>query len=562
MEQAKAKVLIEGDSQDLKEAVNDAKRSVNGLGSDIKGAFNRGVGESGALLEDLAFRGGQTMGMIKHPAVLAAAAVTAIGTAAYKVGTQALQLAADFQSSMANVSTIVDTTTVDMQEMGDGVLALSGKLGKPATELAEGLYQVISAGVPAADALSVLEVSTKAATAGLTDTFTAVDGITTVLNSYGLKASEAGRVSDLMFKTVERGKTTFPELASSIGNVAAIAASTKVPMEELFGAISTLTAGGLGTSEAITGIKAALSNVIKPSQQATELAAKLGLEFNAQSLQAKGLAGFLEEVRTKTGGNVEQMSLLFGSVEGLNAMLALTGQQSGRFAEDLAVLKDSAGATDSAFAKQNETFNRMKERVSVMAQTVMIQIGEKLLPIFERLLQWVIDNWPMISRVIDVTVKAISSAVDTNIVKPIQFAIGVFNSLRDTVVGVYNFVADKVQAVKGFLQDIGLMKGQAEKDAAATEQAKTKATGTRGKGGKFVDGVPSFHTGGVMPYTGLAFLHAGERILNPRETAALAGGGLGGNNTIYITGNTIASDYDVRRIGDILIDKLSLQGRR
>jgi hypothetical protein len=46
--------------------------------------------------------------------------------------------------------------------------------------------------------------------------------------------------------------------------------------------------------------------------------------------------------------------------------------------------------------------------------------------------------------------------------------------------------------------------------------------------------VPSFDTGGLMAREGLAYLHAGERVLNPAETRDYQRGGRGGSSTIVI----------------------------
>ena len=91
------------------------------------------------------------------------------------------------------------------------------------------------------------------------------------------------------------GKTSFGEMAQSMGNVIPIAAQLNVSTQELFGSIAVLTKNGIRTSEAITGLKAAYSNILKPSSEAAKLAQSLGLEFNAAHLKSVGWVKFLEE---------------------------------------------------------------------------------------------------------------------------------------------------------------------------------------------------------------------------------------------------------------------------
>ena len=102
-----------------------------------------------------------------------------------------------FEDAMAEVSTIVDTNTVNMKKLNSEILDLSTRVPKDAESLAQGLYQTISAGVTdVADAMIVLESSSKAATAGLTSTFVAVDAGTTIMNAYGKTVEEIDAIQD------------------------------------------------------------------------------------------------------------------------------------------------------------------------------------------------------------------------------------------------------------------------------------------------------------------------------------------------------------------------------
>lgn len=192
---------------------------------------------------------------------------------------------------------------------------------------------------------------TIAAKAGFTDTTTAVNGVTTVLNAYGKSAEEATAVTDQMLLAQNFGKTSFGEMAQSMGNVIPIAAQLNVSTQELFGSIAVLTKNGIRTSEAITGLKAAYSNILKPSAEAAKLAQSLGLEFNAAHLQSVGWVKFLDEVKRATGGDAQQMAQLFGSVEGLNSILVLTGKGAGDFDKVMDQMAKSAGMTREAYEK-------------------------------------------------------------------------------------------------------------------------------------------------------------------------------------------------------------------
>jgi len=190
---------------------------------------------------------------------------------------------------------------------------------------------------------------------------------------------EAERFSDLLFTTVRQGQTTLPELAGSLARVTGLAAKAGVDFEELLAAIAALTVTGTPPSQAITQIQGAIAAILKPSEQATKLAAELGIEFSAQRLAAVGLEGILQDVAGATGGNTEQMARLFGRVEALNGVLTLTGLGADKFAENLIAMGDATGAVDAAFAKFAGDISLNNQKIVNALRGVAIEIGDPLL---------------------------------------------------------------------------------------------------------------------------------------------------------------------------------------
>mgnify|MGYP000031288283 FL=1 len=177
------------------------------------------------------------------------------------------------------------------------------------------MYQAISASVDTGDAIAFMETATKAAVGGFTDNATAVDGLTSVLNAYGMEASHVDEIANQMLITQNLGKTTFGELAASIGQVAPVASALGVSTEELLSSLAVTTAQGLGTSEAITALKASMSNIIKPSKEAAEAAEALGIDFSVSAVQSKGWIGFLKDVREGLKQASPEYDRLLTSVE-------------------------------------------------------------------------------------------------------------------------------------------------------------------------------------------------------------------------------------------------------
>ena len=261
-----------------------------------------------------------------------------------------LKLHSDFERGMAKVSTLVDTNVVSLQQLSIGMRQISDDTGMSVTELAEAEYQAISASVDTAHVTDFVRTAAIAAKAGFTDTTTAIDGLTTVLNSYGLSAENAGKITDQMLMTQNLGKTTFGDLAQGIGSVATAASLAKVSTDDLFASMAILTKNGVQTSEAFTGFQGILSAVSKQSQQTVKTAAAMGIDFTPEHLGQVGWIQFLTEVKEKVGDDQTAIQHLFGRVEAANAFKVLT-KDLGQLKDAQRAMGDSMGATELAFTK-------------------------------------------------------------------------------------------------------------------------------------------------------------------------------------------------------------------
>lgn len=311
----------------------------------------------------------------------AAAALAGVSAALAAIGTAAVAASAEYETSLAKVSTIADTNAKSIGALSSEIMALSNETGEAATGLNEALYSAISAGADTAHAVELVEVAVKAARGGFTDTETAVDGLTSALNAYGMATTEAEGLANKFLVTQNLGKTTFGELASSIGQVAPTAKAAGVSINDLLASVASLTANGIGTSEAMTGMKSALSNVIKPTSDAAKMAEQLGLDFSAAALKSKGWSAFLRDIQEKTGGNTEQMAALFGSVEALNTVLTLTsGQGMSLMDKTLNEMAANTTALDDAYESMSDTLDVATQKLGTNVQNLGVAIGDALAP--------------------------------------------------------------------------------------------------------------------------------------------------------------------------------------
>lgn len=313
----------------------------------------------------------EAMGIIKTLAseVTSFDIFSGIGISAATAFAQAAKSSYDFEKefrkNMLEVATISTQVTDDMTGFMNQVMSITQEIPIKAPEAAKALYSIVSAGHDGADGMKILEVSAKAAVGGLTETETAADAVTTILNAYKMSAEEAGTVSDQLFTTVRLGKTTFGELGASIAQVAPIAAAYGISIDQVLGAVASLTKQGTPTSQAMTQIRAAIQGTAG--------------ELGDAAFQGRTFQEALQLINEKAGGSASKMKEMLGTDEGLAATLALTGKNAKSAASDLGELQNSLGATEAAFEKMKDAADNQLTLLANNVQAYLRPLGEKIL---------------------------------------------------------------------------------------------------------------------------------------------------------------------------------------
>lgn len=286
-------------------------------------------------------------------------------TAFAKAAKSSYDFEKEFRKNMQEVATISTQVTDDMTGFMNQVMSITQEIPIKAPEAAKALYSIVSAGHDGADGMKILEVSAKAAVGGLTETETAADAITTILNAYKMSAEEAGTVSDQLFTTVRLGKTTFGELGASIAQVAPIAAAYGISIDQVLGAVASLTKQGTPTAQAMTQIRAAIQGTAG--------------ELGDAAFQGRTFQEALQLIYEKAGGSASKMKEMLGTDEGLAATLALTGKNAKAAANDLGELQGSLGATEAAFEKMADAADNQLTLLANNVQAYLRPMGERIL---------------------------------------------------------------------------------------------------------------------------------------------------------------------------------------
>lgn len=306
-------------------------------------------------------------------------AISAVAAAVYAGPVQAAQ---QYEKAIAKVGTIADTQEVPLGTLSQQIMELSNKTGIAANAIADDVYNAISAGQKTGDAVNFVTNSTKLAKAGFAESSQTLDVLTTVLNAYGMSADKVSTVSDMLVQTQNKGKVTVGELASSMGKIIPTANASNVSLEQLCAGYAIMTSKGIAAAETTTYMNSMLNELSKSGSTTDKLLRqKMGGSFAELMASGKSLGEILGGIQEEANKSGLALSDMFSSSEAGKAAMSLLSNGVDGFNSSVQDMVNSVGATDSAFAKMEDTTEAKMEKAKNSIANLGIVLGQNLLPI-------------------------------------------------------------------------------------------------------------------------------------------------------------------------------------
>lgn len=416
---------------------------------------------------------------------------------------------ADFEAGFTNIVTLLDNSSFStgtlaqgIESLEDGLISLRATSGQTFETLNKGLFDIISAGIAAGNAIETLTIASDLALAGGTDVAVAVDGITTALGAFGTAAGTAEQISQKFFTAQKFGKTTIEELAGAIGLVAAVSAASGVSFDELLASVSAATLTGIRTKAAFTGLKAAITNILKPTDRAQKEAERLGIQFDGAALRSKGLIGLLKQVTSSTNFNADSFSRLFGSVEALNFAQAVSTRNFSSANQILGALGNQtqlAATFNDALAVKQNTVSFATNQLLGQFDALAVQIGQTLAPAIKAIITLlgdlveefgpaVIAFFEDVGLKIEAFVRQFGGA---NLSETIEIITAAFIKVKDAALEFFNILGSILTAIRDVFE---FAKPQIEALSASLD--------TFAKRLGFADGATLLLTAAIGQFTG------------------------------------------------------------
>lgn len=432
----------------------------------------------------------------------------AISAAGAGAGIACAKMSSDFDDAFAKVTTIADESEMPLDELKASIIDLSNETGISASDIADNVYNAISAGQKTGDAVNFVRNSTELATAGFAESSASLDVLTTILNAYGMEANQVTNVSDMLVQTQNKGKTTVGDLSSYMGKAIPTANAYHVGLDNVCTSYAILTSNGIQTADSTTYLNSLMNELGKSSTGVSKvLKEKTGKSFADLMSDGNSLGdvlGILQSYCDETG---TQFTDLWQSAEAGKAALTLTKDGADGFNASLTDMQNCTGATGSAFDKMktdswnlNNAINEVKNTAIDFGNSIMQVAGPEIKEFCDRVKEF--SAW--FSTLNDGQKEAIVK------IGLVAIAIGPLLNGTGKLIGNIGNIATGASTVLKSFGKIGSGASSAAEKVSTLSSAAGKAAGPTASAGEGM---------GAMAKNAVGLLAAGAGIL-------LAAGGL------------------------------------
>lgn len=389
-------------------------------------------------------------------------------------GTKAFKWANDLDKAIRQVSTLTSDGILPVDKIKKEVLDISDATGIAQSDVANAMYEALSAGVDESKVVDFTKKAINLTEAGFTDLSTAIDATTTILNAYGDKAFDVSKVSDILVKTQDKGKITVDELAGSIGRVIPTAAAAGVNVDQLGAAYSILTAKGMNARIATTNLEGMLSELSTTgSKTDTILRLRTGKSFAQLTEEGTNLGkvlGIIDGAAKESGLTLKDM---FGQSTAGSAALSLLSDGVEGYTAMLGTMNNAQGATDKNAEKMKGNAYTWQKAVNKMKNT-MIDLGDAIAPVLIPIADKIgelTNRFRELSpetkeKIVQFGLMAVAAGPLLVVGGKLISGIGTMISVAGTVIHVFGFIASFVlpalgSAISFICSPIGLVVGAA-----------------------------------------------------------------------------------------------------
>lgn len=322
-------------------------------------------------------KGLKSLGSITAKGLKAATvAITGTATALGGVAAAAIKVGSDFEAQMSRVQAISGATGEEFEQLRQQAIDLGADTAFSASQAAEGMENLAAAGFTTNEIMEAMPGMLDLAAASGEDLANSADIAASTLRGFGLEASEAGHVADVLAENANRTNSSVAETGEAMKYIAPLARAAGISMEETAAAIGIMANAGIQGSQAGTTLRGALSRLSKPTADMQEAMDALGVSFYDSEGKMLSLTDQVGMLKSAMEGMTDEQKnnylvTLYGQ-EALSGMLALINEGPESLSSLTAAYESCDGAAQAAATTMQDNLKGAVEALSGSAETLGI----------------------------------------------------------------------------------------------------------------------------------------------------------------------------------------------
>ncbi|MGD7047677.1 phage tail tape measure protein [Rossellomorea marisflavi] len=296
----------------------------------------------------------------------------------------AVNTAKNFESQVARVSAISGASAEELNLLRQSALDLGAASSKSASEVAVGQEELAKLGMTANEILGAMPGVISAAEASGSDMAQTAEVMASSLNIFGLEATEATRVADVLAAVANGSAASINDMQYALKYAGPPASALGVSLEELSASVGVLMDSGMKGEQAGTTLRGALLSLLNPSEENTKLMESMGIAITDTSGNFVGISKLVENLSDSMEGMTEtqkaaNLAALVGT-ESVSGMLSLMSAGPDKIDEFTKSLENSEGASAKTAAIMKDNLGGSLEQLQGALETASITIGTALTP--------------------------------------------------------------------------------------------------------------------------------------------------------------------------------------
>lgn len=293
-----------------------------------------------------------------------------------------IDIGSGFESQMSRVQAISGATAAEFEELRNQAIQLGADTSFSATSVAQGMENLAAAGFTVNETMEAMPGLLNLAAASGEDLASSSDIAASALRGFGLEASEAGHVADVLAENANRTNSSVAETGEAMKYIAPFARAAGISIEETAAAIGIMANAGIQGSQAGTTLRGALSRLSKPTDDMIAVMDRLGVSFYDSNGKMLSLTDQVSMLQSAMSGLTDEernnyLVTLYGQ-ESLSGMLALINEGSDSLSSLTSAYESCDGSAQKAADTMMNNFAGAMEQLSGSAETLGIAIYDKI----------------------------------------------------------------------------------------------------------------------------------------------------------------------------------------